>query len=151
MKMRRPGITEPYILKADRESDNPTIFNIRQLSWEEMNEVNSDPPMTIEDAVKVKTIMGRAKEESRELNDEEVKIINDINLSDHEMLHKANIQQAKIVEFSLESIEGALDENNEVMELTTKDFITYARIDDIREIGLAIMALSQPGAESAKK
>jgi len=151
MKMRRPGKTEPYILEADRGSESPTIFNIRELTWEEMIEVNDDPPMPLKDAMEVNAIMQLAKEEDRELTEAEVKTVNAISSSDQEMIFKANKQQAKIVSIGLDSIDNLFDENNEPMDMDAKSFVKFARMTEIREIGLAIMAMSQPGANAAKK
>ena len=151
MKMRRPGKTEPYVLKADRGSESPTIFNIRELTWEEMIEVNDDPPMPLKDAMQVNSIMQLAKDENRELTEAEVESINAISATDENMIFKANRQQAQIVKLGLVSIDNMLDDSNEPFEVTPDEFVKNARMVEIREVGAAIMALSQPGDETVKK
>ena len=45
IRIINPASTVEYVLKSDRESDNPTVFVLRPLTWEQFGEVTRASPL----------------------------------------------------------------------------------------------------------
>lgn len=151
MKIRRPGKTQEYILEQDRESDKPTIFEYRSLTWQEMSEVSLLSPMSMEEAFQINAIYQRAADEERELTDDEAKEIQSISKLDKDYLHKLNLQHAKACRIGLTRIRNLVDEDNQPIELTPEEFVNAADPGAIRELGTAIMNASKLREQDKKK
>lgn len=151
MKMLRPGQTREYILEQDRKSDEPTIFVIHQLSWEQMAAVNKEAALSMDQAFKVNAIYAKAKQEQRELTDKEKQQVVAIAPMDTDMLHRLNKQHSKAVVSGLSAIKNMRDENNDPYDIKVKDFERYADRAVIRELGTEIIqftALSETDSKN---
>ena len=150
MKMRRPGQTKDYILEADRESDEPTVFEFHQLSWKEMASVNKEAALTMDQAIQVNAIYVLAKSEDRELTDDEKKRVTEIAPMGTEMIHRLNMQHSKAVKLGLEKIKNLRDENNQPLEISIEEFEKFADRAVVRELGTAIIQFSGFNEKNSK-
>ena len=159
--MHRPGSTYPYILEEDRDSENPTIFNLcSALTWEQMEDVNAKPALALEDAIEVMSIKSVAEEESRELTDDENKKI--ASMMGKEASSRLNHQNAKSCNYGIECIENLCDiKTGEPMEEITKDagsdnkmtiagFVTNAPVAVLRELGMQIIKGNELKGDAVK-
>jgi len=148
--MHRPGSTEEYIIKQDRESENPTTFILRGLTWKELDDVNRDSPMSVGDALIIHGLIHKAKEEDRELNNDEQHQIRGISPLDAETMRKVNQQHAKACGFGLVEVGDILDEKGEKFTLKLDEFIKSAPIIVIRELGAKIINMSRYSEDAVK-
>lgn len=151
MKVRRPGKIQEYILEQDRQSDKPTVFEYRPLTWQEMSEVSLLSPMSMDDALQINAIYQRAEAEDRELTTDEIKEIQSVSKIDKEYLHKLNLQHAKACRIGLVRIRHLVDEDNQPVEMMPEEFVDAADPGPIRELGTQIMNASKLREPDKKK
>ena len=149
MKMHRPGRTKTYVLEQDRDSEHPTEFTLRGLTWKELDEVNKHSTMSIADAIAIRTITQSAAEEGRELTDEEREKINSIAALDKEASHKLNVQHATACGFGIVSVGKLFDKDGE-FEMKPDEFIEAAPPFVLHELGGEIISMSRYSEDEAK-
>lgn len=151
LKIDKPGRSEEYTLKADRESSAPTVFEIRPLTWEEMAEVNEYAPMTPEQAVKIAAIMAPARAEGRDMTSEEFARIDAIAPMDAAYTRRATKQAAIAVRYGLTGIRNLVDLKGEPTEMTAVEFARNAPGSVLRELGGRIVEISRLEDDLIKK
>lgn len=151
LKVEKPGRHEEYILLADSESSQPTVFEMRPLSWEEMAEVNEHAPMTQEQAVKVVAIMAPARVEGREMTKDEMARMAEVAPMDATYTRRATKQAAVAVRYGVIGIRGLVDLDGKPMEMSSAEFAKSAPGSVLRELGAAIIRISRLEEDLIKK
>lgn len=151
LKVEKPGRCKEYILHADRESSNPTVFEYRSLMWEEMAEVNEHAPMTTEQAVQIAAIMASARAENRELMPEESARIAEIAPINAAYMHLATKQAAVAVRHGITRIRNLVDLDGNPIEMNGAEFAKYAPGSALRELGQEIIRNSRLEEDLIKK
>jgi len=149
MKMHRPGKTKKYILEQDRDSEHPTEFELRGLTWKELDKVNTHSTMSIADAMAIRSITEKAKNENRDLNNDEREKINGIAALDNEASHKLNVQHATACKYGLVSVGKLFDDEGE-FEMTSEEFIEKAPAFVLHELGGEIIRMSRYSEDDTK-
>ena len=151
IKIRSSLSESDYILMRDRESDNPTVFAYRQLSYQEMEQVAALSPMSMAQAYKITEIMGDTPSDklSPEQSDQITKLAD---LPPIELMRRMKAQAAKVCQFGLLAIRNIVDEKTgNPVELSTADFIRFSDPSDLKELAQAIMSSSKLSGDDAKK
>lgn len=151
LKVEKPGRREEHILLADRESSQPTVFELRPLSWEEMAEVNEHAPMTQEQAVKVVAIMAPARAEGREMTKDEMARMAEVAPMDATYTRRATKQAAVAVRYGVIGIRGLVDLDGKPMEMSSAEFAKSAPGSVLRELGAEIIRISRIEEDLIKK
>lgn len=151
LKIDKPGRHEEYILLADRESSQPTVFDLRPLSWEEMAEVNEHAPMTQEQAVKVVAIMAPARAEGREMSKEEMARMAEVAPMDATYTRRATKQAAIAARYGVTGIRGLVDLEGKPIQMSSAEFARSAPGLVLRELGAEIIRISRLEEDIIKK
>lgn len=145
-----PGRTFDYVLKADRASDQKTVFVLRPLAWEEDAEVKELSPLMPEQAMNIYAITSICAAEKREMTIEEIGRINEIVPHDARYMHKLTAQLARAVHFGVVSIKNLQDLQGNPAKMAGPEFARIGRAEEIREIGAEIMRISQLPEDTEK-
>lgn len=151
LRIDKPGRREEYVLNADRESSEPTVFELRPLTWEEMAEVNEQVPMTPEQALQVAAIVAPARAEGRELNEDEILRIHEAVPMDVRHLRKVTKQMAVAARYGIARIRNLLDLDGNVIEMGSAEFARQAPAEALREIGARVLEISRHPGDTIKK
>lgn len=151
MRIRKPGITKEYVLREDRESATPTVFTLRQLTWEENAKLHELSPMSTETALQVHAITSKAMADGRELTDDEAHEINRLQKVDAEFINKLNRQMAQAVRFGVVEIRDLYDMDGHPLHVSVNDFVTQADPATLRELGEEIIRFTRLTEDTAKK
>jgi len=148
---RKPKLNNEYILEADRESDNPTVFVYRDLTEDEKETVSTMSSMTFIQAQEIQKIQGDTLGE--ELSPEQVKKIAVLMGNDPQtVLRNATKMYSQAVLKGLTEIKNMIDdETGEVIDVSVDDYVQYGNSADKRELGMHIMRASLPGKSTAAK
>ena len=143
LRIEKPGRREKYSLEADRESSQPTVFELRPLTWEEMAEVNEHAPMTQEQAVKVAAIVAPTRAEKRDLSPDEIARIAEVAPMDAAYTRRSTKQAAIAVRYGVTGIRGLLDSDGNPQDMSSVEFAKSAPASVLRELGGQIIRLSR--------
>ncbi len=146
-----PGRRDEYILKADRESSQPTVFELRPLSWEEQEEVMALSPTTPVQAVQIAAIAAAARAEKRELTAEESARITEITSADTGYMRKLTKYLATAARLGLTGIRGAVGKDGNPVQVSPPDFTRHAPVEALREIGARVLEISRLSEDIIKK
>lgn len=141
--MHKPGKTTEYVLRADRASSAPTAFDLRPLTWEEMEQIEDLAPMTQEQAIQIAAIMTEANTAGREPNETELARMNEVMPIDRAYMRKLLRQCVRAVRFGLARIRGMLDDDGNAIELSPDDFVRQAPKGILLELGSEILRNSK--------
>ncbi len=149
-KVENPGRTVKYMLKDDRESDAPTHFILRPLTWEEHSEVVEDSPFTPQQAIEISAVTETARSEKRELTAEEVARVNEIVPNNMAYLRRLTKQMALAVRYGVTKIENLQDFDGNPVKMGGAEFARYGSPEAIRELGDEILRISRLPEGAAK-
>lgn len=152
MKLHQKGATKVYILDADRESETPTKFHLKRLTWRQFNELNRMTVVGMDAAFEIKQINDAVKAESREMTTDEATRMNELVRIDANFLEKLSEQMARACAFGLERIEDLFDQDGDPWKIAVDEFIELADSGTLRELGQVIIENSKVhGGEDAVK
>lgn len=148
MRINNPSKVFDYTLLADRESQSPTVFVLRRLTWEEIGEYQIASPLSLSDAMRAARIVAAAEEENRKLTDEEAAQIDAAFPDTPEHIVRITAAYAKILPYGILEIRNLQDESGAPITLEPKVFVKAAPGAVIRELGQELMRISRlPEAE----
>lgn len=151
LKIEKPGRREEYVLEADRESSQRTVFDLRPLQWEEQAEVNEHAPMTQEQAIKIAAILAPVRAEERNLTREETARIVEVAPMDAGYTRRSTKQAAIAVRYGVTAIRGLVDSEGNPVEMSSAEFARAAPGSVLRELGARIMEISRLEESLIKK
>ena len=138
-----PESRTEFILKEDRDSEKPTIFVLRPLTWIEMSEYLKASTLSLDQANRVLTIKKRAEDESRAITAEEnAEIEAIVGRSDWDELFKSQRQDRIAVEFGLIEVRGLVDQNGKPLACPPKELVQRASPGILAELREEIVRLS---------
>lgn len=150
LKIDKPGRSKDYILNADRNSGNPTIFTLRPLTWEEYAETLNLSPLTPGQAVEISVISNTAKNEGRDLTADEMARIQEITSVIPEYYRKLTAQFAFAVRHGVINIKGLQDLEGNPLKMNGADFARHGDPKAISELGSEIIKISKLGEDAEK-
>lgn len=151
LKIEKPGRREEYTLGADRESSQPTVFELRPLSWEEMAEMQELSPLTLDQSLRITAIVAAAKAAARALTQDDLKRIEEIAPTDGTRLKKLTQQHALAVRYGITGIRGLVDLNGDPTEMGGPEFARQAPATVLHELGAEIVRISRLAEDRIKK
>lgn len=129
MAMRRSDTRNGYVLEQDRVSDRPTVFIIRKLTDEEVEELVDLYPMAI--FARLKALLEKHARVPGSVTDEELSGLQTQITRSHKAVCKRGI----------ESVRNALDAGGQVVELPAPEIIdAMSDHTHIRELAQAVLA-----------
>lgn len=150
LKMHSPDKSVDYVLIADRESEAPTRFLLRQLTRAQMLDILDKAPMDAQTAKEVNAINQRAKDEGRGLTDDEQARYADL-LTGCDYARRQNEQHTLAVTLGLVGITGMLDDDGQPMEMGLSAFIEWAPSPVIYELGCEVIRMNRLDDTQIKK
>ncbi|MFO1322215.1 MAG: hypothetical protein U1F52_21620 [Burkholderiales bacterium] len=144
VRIINPASRTEYILKEDRDSDKPTIFVLRPLTWLEMGEYLKESRLTLDQSNRVLGIKQRADNEERALSAEEdaeiEAIIGDTNWAE---LFQSQRQDRIAVAIGLVEVRGLIDQDGKPYACAPVEFAQRATPSILNELCLEILRLSK--------
>lgn len=150
IRVHRPGKVFEFILEADRESAQPTVFDIRPLSWEEDEQIKAISPLTPEQSLQINAIRLHAESERRGLSVEELARINEIAPADREFMGRLTAQMARAAGFGLAGVRNLVDLDGAAIEAAAADVLRMLSADQVRELGAEVIRITRLSAADAK-
>lgn len=151
LKFDKPGRRTDYVLKADRESEQLTVFVLRPLTWIEMDEVNAETPFTEEQAMQIAIIAAPARVEKRALTAKELQQIEAASPRDSHYVKRLTRYFARAARFSLVEIRGLLDLAGNPTEAKPEEFLAHAPVEVLHELGAQAIEISRHSEDLIKK
>ena len=157
LRVEKTGRRSEYILKADRESSQPTKFILRPLTWEEeaeASEITAAMPMSADQALQINSITAKAKDEGRDIENlsaEELARICEIAPPDARSVNSFTKQHAVRVRYGILDILNLIDLNDQEVKMSGAEFARQAPAEVIFELGLEIQRLSRLPEGAIKK
>ena len=157
LRVEKTGRRSEYILKADRESSQPTKFILRPLTWEEeaeASEITAAMPMSADQALQINSITAKAKDEGRDIENlsaEELARIVEIAPPDARSVNSFTKQHAVRVRYGILDILNLIDLNDQEVKMSGAEFARQAPAEVIFELGLEIQRLSRLPEGAIKK
>lgn len=150
MKIVHPKRRWEYVLAIDRESDAKTVFVLRRLTWEELNEVQAASPFTAEQALAFDRLTAQARSEKRDPTPAEIEALNQA--VPNWMRHVGGLvgMHAVACRYGLEEVRGLLDEKGNPLKVDSAEFIRIAPREAIAELGAEIFRISTLSEDEAK-
>jgi hypothetical protein len=142
VKVLNPAQRIEYVLTSDRESDAPTIFVLRPLTWEQFGTIMEHAAISAEQWMKITEIRNRATAEEREISDREKEEIGAIAPSGVDLQMRLNRQYAVAVELGVTEIRGLVDRNGSPLPLAPGEFARCASPEMLGELYDEIARLS---------
>lgn len=150
IRVHRPGKVFEFTLEADRESAQPTVFDIRPLSWEEDEQIKALSPLTPEQSLQINAIRLHAESEGRGLSVEELARINEIAPADREFMTRLTAQMAQAARFGLAGVRNLVDLDGAVVEATPAEVLRMLSADQVRELGTEVIRITRLSVVDAK-
>jgi hypothetical protein len=148
VKLPNPARRFDYILEADRQTDNPTIWVLRRLTWEELAEFLAGAPFMPGDALQVAEISRAAAAEGRSLNDQEIQRVNERLPTGADFSLKLRRWYARALERALVEVRNVLDDDNRPLALPPAELLKLMPSAAIMELGGHLLQISTPEADS---
>ena len=142
IRIHRPGKTTLYVLERDRSSENPTVFHLRPLTRDELEQLDLLSPLTPEQKRRALEITAKAMIENRPPTVEEAMLLSKEITDSEEMRRKSIKQMAYAVRTGLTRIEGLLDDENKPIDVEIDTFVQHCHADDLMELGRTIVERS---------
>lgn len=143
--------TWEYTLEEDRASESPTVFVLRRLTWEQMQEVNALSPYLPSQLRRIELAREAAKHEERELSEEEIQsILTESGRDERQVAVAITRMYACAVRLGLKEVRNVADENGQPISIGADDFVKAASTGMLRELGEQIIAGSRLSEESGK-
>ncbi|MBI1397022.1 MAG: hypothetical protein GC151_13680 [Betaproteobacteria bacterium] len=149
VRVINPAQTVEYILEADRESEDPSVFVLRPMTWEQLAEFQATNPLDPERGAEISRVIGVAREEKRELTPEEAKRIDELAGGVKAML-SMNRHYAKAVSFGLVEVRGLLDQNRKPIQCAPEEFIRMSTTEILSELTGEILSMSRLSEDDRK-
>lgn len=150
MKFLNPAKRKEYVLEADRSSQTPTVFVFKRLTREDFFEFSGLSPFTLEQAAKIDRILKPSRDEKRVPTDEERAEVQAV-MPDFKETAKA---LTRAYDFALQrglvEIRNLYDESMQPLQMSVPDFISYAPVDVVQELGSALIEWSVLGEADRK-
>lgn len=151
MQIANPARRFDYVLRDDRDSDAPTVFTLRRLTWEELAEVQACAAALADaDAVKLAALTEPARRDGRDLTPEEVERVVAEVPDWHKALAPALRLHARACHYGLVAIAHLRDETGAPLELDPVKFIRAAAAHHITELGEEILRISRLTVDDRK-
>ncbi len=151
LKIEKPGRRQEYTLLADRESSQPTVFELRPLTWEEMAEMQELSPLTLEQSLRITAIVAAAKAEARALTQDDLNRVEEIAPTDGTRLKKLTQQHALAVRYGVVNIRGLVDIEGNPIEMIGSELARHAPTPVLHELGAEIVRISRLDEDRIKK
>ena len=148
MKVCNPARRFDYIIEIDRQTDNPTIWVLRRLTWEELWEHQASAPFMPGDSLRIAEIARAAKAEGRTLNEEEIQQVNAQLPADNEFSLKLRRWYVRALQSCLVEVRNLLDEDNRPVSLPIAEMLKLVPSAAIMELGGYLLQISMPEADS---
>lgn len=132
------------VLEADRDSDQPTVFVMRRLNWEELAWFQQTAPFTPQLAASIEAIAGQAEAEGRELTLEEATELAKLLPEDKEFFVRLTRAHASALKVGVIEIRHLQDEDGNPLELAPAEVIDALPASAINELGRELMRFSRP-------
>lgn len=150
VRVLNPEKTVDYILKSDRDSEAPTVFVLRPLTWEQAGEFMQAAPLTPQQAARIQAITSRAREEGRELTPDESEQINAIAPNGVELVLNTSRHYAVAIRHGLVEIRGLLDQTGAAMQVTPAEFARRGSPAMLEELANEILSMSVLSEDARK-
>lgn len=150
IRIINPASTVEYVLKSDRESDNPTVFVLRPLTWEQFGEVTRASPLPPEAWQEINRIATLAEADGRDLTEEEQARMKVLAPDGIDATMQLNRQFSVALEAGLVEIRGLLDQQGSAMACTPKEFARCAHPEMLGELAGEILNLSHLSGDDRK-
>lgn len=150
MKFYNPSRTHEYVLHADRKSKNPTRFEMRRLTRDEMFSYGEKSTVNLETAIKVAKIHQRVKATGAKLTAADRKVIEALEPRTYAEVRRAQDAYAFALGLGLTAIHGLLDERDKPLELKPAEFLKHAPAQIIVELGEHLLEISSLTEEERK-
>lgn len=151
LQIEKPGKRIEYILKADRESSQPTKFFLRALTRDQVGEIGELANLNQIQAMKIAAIVGPSRAEKRALNEDEIERINEVAPMDAKAAGRLLKQHALAARYGIAEIVGLVDENGSPYALSGAEFAEIAPGEVLHEIGSVILENSRYSEVEIKK
>ncbi len=153
LKVSKPGRRTEYVLQADRESEQKTVFELGPLTQEEIGQFNAMTPLTPMQSMQLAVVVSPSIAEGRQLNDEELSRIQELvpnaNAPDH--ANAVFRQYGYAVRRGVKAIRDLLDDEGNPQTMDAAAFVEVADRTSVIELGIEILRISQLDRVQIKK
>lgn len=163
IRIANPGARREYVLREDRKNKkaSQTVFVLRRLTWEEMQEWVSMSPIPLDAHFEIAALNERLLNEGtvgddgeripRRMTSEEESRLRELIGDPVENARAQTQQMAEAVIMGCESIRNLVDEDGHPVDMSVEDFVRLTTTDRVLELGEAIIDYSRAAPGLAKK
>ncbi|XAI95669.1 hypothetical protein [Microcystis phage Mae-JY22] len=145
MALKLPAFDErvDYILAEDRESEVPTVFELRRLTGAEQTQVAALTPVNPRAALEVEAINAAARAERRDLSAEERERVERLIPVDTDFLARRMRQLRLAASLGVVGMRNLLDAGGKPSSMTGSEFAEVGPPSWVAELGEEVMRISQ--------
>ncbi|MBI1397072.1 MAG: hypothetical protein GC151_13935 [Betaproteobacteria bacterium] len=164
ISINSPTARIEYVLREDRATPplQQTVFLMRRLTWEELQDVVASSPIPLEMQLEINALQERLLAEGtvneknervpRDPTPEEQARIDELIPDQVEMLTLQTQQMRQAASLGIEKIMNLVNEYGElIIEMPVEEFLEHTTAARVMELGEAVIAYSKPQAGTVKK
>lgn len=150
LRIHNPHERVNYVLEEDRSSGDPTVFELRRLTWKELMGFQTSVPVSAVDQVRVQAVLQPIQAEKRPPTEGEIARLVAIVPNWGEIAPRFAELNARVCQSGIFAIRGLQDRAGNSLELSVEKFIEHASPAMLSELCGQIFEISQLSEEERK-